>query len=485
MNLIQAMTDGNLLGPAFGHPGTWRTWRVFLRAVFGLSMSVEEAAIFTRHTGRTTPPTAQAKEAWAICGRRGGKSRIAATEAVYLACFRDYRTILAPGERGTLPIIAADRRQARNVFRYVNGLLDGCPMLARLVASRTAESVELTNNVTIEVHTASFRSIRGYTVIGAVCDEIAYWRSDDSANPDREIIAALRPAMATVPGALLVAISSPYARRGVLWDAYRRHYGQDGDVLVWQAPTRAMNPGIDERVIAEAYAQDESAAAAEYGAEFRRDIESFISREVVEACVVTGRHELPRLSETFHVGFVDPSGGSADSMTLAVCHRDPDGTAVVDCVREVRPPFSPETVVADFAAVLRSYGISMVTGDRYGGEWPRERFREYGITYNPCERAKSELYALLLPALNSRRVQLLDHARLIAQLCGLERRTAWGGRDSIDHGPGGHDDVANAVAGAVAALTHQGHGLFLIMQAEYEKLVAAGKVRPEPPWRAG
>jgi len=468
MNIIQIMTDANLFGPAFGNQVTWRAWRVFLRAVFGLPMSVEDTAIFERHTGRTRPPTAPAKEAWAICGRRGGKSRIAATEAVYLACFRDYRSILAPGERGTLPIIAADRRQARNVFRYVNGLLNGCPMLAGLVASRTAESVELTNGVTIEVHTASFRSIRGYTVIGAVCDEIAYWRSDDSANPDREILAALRPAMATVPGALLVAISSPYARRGVLWDAYRRSYGQDGDVLVWQAPTRAMNPLVPEHFIAEAYEADEASAAAEYGAEFRRDIESFIPRETVEACVVPGRFELPRRWDAYYAAFVDPSGGSADSMTLAIAHRESDGTAVLDALREVRPPFSPDAVVQDFAALLRSYSIAQVMGDRYAGEWPRERFAAHGITYQACEKPKSELYALLLPMLNSRKVALLDHPRLVSQLCALERRTAWAGRDSIDHPPGGQDDAANAVAGAVAALTLQGNGLFEWYRLRYE-----------------
>ena len=106
------------------------------------------------------------------------------------------------------------------------------------------------------------------------------WRSDDSANPDREIINALRPSMATVPGALLVGISSPYARRGLLWEQYRRHYGQDGDVLVWQADTASMNPGVPAAVIANAYAEDEAAAAAEYGAEFRRDLEAFVSREV-------------------------------------------------------------------------------------------------------------------------------------------------------------------------------------------------------------
>ena len=155
-------------------------------------------------------------------------------------------------------------------------------MLTPLVARRTREAIYLTNRVVIEVHTASFRAVRGYTLIGAICDEVAYWRAEDSANPDVEIINALRPGMATVPGALLLCISSPYARRGALWDAYRAHHGQDGDpVLVWQADTRSMNPTVDPRVIEAAYEQDEAAAAAEYGAEFRRDVETFVSREAV------------------------------------------------------------------------------------------------------------------------------------------------------------------------------------------------------------
>jgi hypothetical protein len=104
-----------------------------------------------------------------------------------------------------------------------------------------------------------------------------------------------------------------------------------------------------------------------------------------------------------------------------------------------------------------------VTGDRYGGEWPRERFREHGIAYEPAAKPKSDLYRELLPAINSRRVDLLDDARLFAQIVGLERRTARGGRDSIDHAPGAHDDLANGVAGVVAALTSSAHGYYSSM----------------------
>jgi hypothetical protein len=464
VTLLDALDDLALFGSAFPDAESWQAWRAFLAAVFGLPMTEEQAALYRRHTGRDTPPTSPAREVWAICGRRAGKSRIAALLAVFLACFRSYRDVLAPGERGTLPIIAADRRQARTVMRYIVALLDGCPMLAQMVVNRTAESIELSNRIVLEVHTASFRSVRGYTIVAAVLDEVAFWRSDDSANPDREIVNALRPAMATVPGALLIGISSPYARRGVLWDMHRRHFGHDGDVLVWQAPTGAMNPTVDERVIAEAYEADEASAAAEYGAEFRRDIETFIAREAIEACVLAGRHELAPLSNVQYVAFVDPSGGSADSMTLAIAHQEPRGeetVVVLDAVREVRPPFSPESVVRDFCELLKTYRVTSVTGDRYAGEWPRERFREHGVEYMPAEKAKSDLYAALLPLVNSRRVELLDVPRLVSQLTGLERRTAWGGRDTIDHGPGGHDDVANAVAGALVAAQGPAEPAFL------------------------
>jgi hypothetical protein len=284
-------------------------------------------------------------------------------------------------------VIAADRRQARTVFRYIAGLLDGSPLLSTLVEQRTKEGISLSNRVTIEVHTASFRAVRGYTIIGAVLDEVAFWRTEETAaDPDVEIVNALRPGMATVPSSLLVAISSPYARKGALWQAYAEHYAKDGDpILVWQADTRSMNPLVPEREIARAYEEDESAAAAEYGAQFRRDIESFVGRETVEACVIPGRAELPPSSALSYLGFVDPSGGSQDSMTLAIAHREKD-RAVLDLVRERRPPFSPEQVASEFAELLKQYRVSLVRGDRYGGEWPREQFRKAGIEYNPLRK---------------------------------------------------------------------------------------------------
>jgi hypothetical protein len=211
---------------------------------------------------------------------------------------------------------------------------------------------------------------------------------------------------------------------------------------------------VPQRVIDEATERDPAWAAAEYGAQFRSDVQSFVSREAVEACVALGVRERAPLSGLRYSGFVDPSGGSADSMTLAVGHRE-DTVVVVDAVREVKPPFSPEDVVDEFATLLKRYRIVKVTGDRYAGEWPREQFRKLGISYAPAAEPKSDLYRDLLPTINSRRIDLLDHPRLVNQLVSLERRTARGGRDSIDHAPGAHDDIANVVAGVSAMFAKQ------------------------------
>ena len=352
-------------------------------------------------------------------------------------------------------LLASDRRQARVLKQYVSGLLRSVPMLEQMIANETSEGIELDNGIVIEVHTASFRSVRGYTIVAAIPDEIAFWDTDDSANPDTEILNALRPAMATVPGALLLLISSPYARRGELWKAYKDHFGKDGDpVLVSQADTRTMNPLVPQIVIDNAYQADEASASAEYGAQFRRDVEVFVSREVVEACITPGCFELPPLPNVAYSGFADPSGGSQDSMTLAIAHWGQD-RAVLDCVREARPPFSPDTVVEEFAATLKTYGLHSVTGDRYGGLWPQERFQKHGIEYIVSDLTRSDLYRELLPLLNSRSVTLLDHQRLVTQLCSLERRTARGGKDSIDHGPHSHDDVINSAAGALVLVVRR------------------------------
>lgn len=458
ISILDAMDDPHLFGQHFRNAKDWKAWKAFLASLFGLPTTPDQLATFQQCTGRTTPPPNGSNEAHLVIGRRGGKSFILATIAVYLAAFRDWRPYLAVGERATVAVVCPDRKQSRVIMRYIRGLLTASPMLRELITGETQERIDLKQRVTIEVMTASFKSSRGYGLACVLLDESAFLPTDEfSAEPDKEIINALKPGMATFPGSMLLCASSPYARKGALWEAYQRHYGKDdSSVLVWQAPTRVMHPRIPQRIIDEAMEADPASARAEYGAQFRTDVESFVLREAVEACISPRIIERLPNPENSYYGFVDSSGGSIDDMTLAIAHYDYEkGSVIIACLRWYKPPFSPEIVVKEFARVLKSYFLSTVTGDRYAGEWPREQFSKFGITYEPSTKSKSELYTDLLPLINSARVQLLDQPKMISQLLSLERKTRSGGRDTIDHPSGGghHDDEINAVAGAAVLAT--------------------------------
>jgi hypothetical protein len=330
----------------------------------------------------------------------------------------------------------------------------------------------LTNGIDIEVRAADFRRLRGLTFVAAIADEIAFWPTDDAANADNEILEAIRPGLATTGGPLFM-ISSPYARRGELWRAFTKHYGAGGDplIMVAKGSSRDFNATLPQSVIDRAYERDAAAASAEFGAEFRKDIDSPFAIEPVTACVERGVYERVPERGVFYNGFVDPSGGSNDSFTLAIGHVDfsdwRKSITVVDAVREQRPPFSPEAVVEQFVRVLKEYRINKVIGDRYAGAWPVEQFGKFGIIYEQSAAPKSDLYRDFLPLINSGRVRLLDHQKLVNQLCGLERRVARGGHDSFDHGPNGHDDVSNAVAGVAATAKCGGYNEAL-WKAEYD-----------------
>ena len=148
------------------------------------------------------------------------------------------RPILAPGEVATIAIIAADQDQARAIFNFVDGLLKAVPLLHKMVVNANRLRITLLNRVRIEIGTASFRSTRGYTFAAVLADELAFWRSEESsANPDVEIMRAIRPGLATIPGAMLLMASSPYAKKGELYNAFRKHYGKDdAKVLVVESP---------------------------------------------------------------------------------------------------------------------------------------------------------------------------------------------------------------------------------------------------------
>jgi hypothetical protein len=446
VSMRHALGDPDLFGKVLAGP-TWDAWRVMLIAAMGEALTEDERSTFTNLTGRAVEPLHRIDELWCVIGRRGGKTRAAALLAAYLAGLVDHGDVLAPGERGLLPIMSASVWQAAKAFAFVSGVFHAVPALAEMVTNETADTISLRNGIDIECRPASYRTIRGVTAVAIIADEVAFWRSDEvSRNPDTEILNAARPALSTTGGPL-ICITSPYGKRGEVWSAYKRDFGAGGDplILVAKAPSRVMNPSLPQKVVDRAYERDATAASAEYGAEFRSDVMGFLDAAIVDSAIDRGVIVRPPLPNLRYRSGCDPSGGARDSFTLAISHDEGD-VAVLDCLIEIKPPFNPSEATAQMAAALKSYRLTRTVGDRYAAEWVVEAFKKCGIGYEHSERDRSAIYLDALPLFTSGRVRLLDNPRLASQFANLERRTSIGGRDRVDHGPGGHDDLCNASA---------------------------------------
>ncbi|HNU71790.1 MAG TPA: hypothetical protein PKL48_08785, partial [Thermodesulfobacteriota bacterium] len=293
MNIIQCLEDPKLLGQFIKTPETFTAWRTFHKASAGIpGPTREELKIYRECTGRSKWPKQAADESWMIIGTRGGKSFNTALKAAHLAVFVDY-PMLSPGEVGTVIVVAPVRRQARVIKRYLSGFFKQNPLLAPMVVSDSNEELVLNNGIEVAILSDDFRGLRNYTAVAVVIDEAAYLGGAESASPDVEILRSLRTRLLNTEGPLL-AISSPYARKGIVFDTHRRHFGKDGDpILVWKAGSGVMNPTLSRKKMDRMREEDPEGAAADLDAEFRSDLEDYVRREVVEACVIPGRYELP------------------------------------------------------------------------------------------------------------------------------------------------------------------------------------------------
>jgi hypothetical protein len=362
VSMRAALADQQLFGTIFAGE-SWAGWRVLLIAIVGEELTTDERIVFEGLTGRQREPLEPVEEFWGIIGRRSGKTRAMAVLSAYVAALCDHSDALAPGERALLPILSATVWQSGKAFQYLDGMFSGVPAFAALVTNKTSDTISLSNGVDLECRPASFRTIRGVTAIAAIADEAAFWRNEESHNPDKEILDAARPALVTTGGMLFV-ISSPYAKRGALWDAFKRDYGPAGDprILIAKAASQILNPTLPDRVIARAYERDPVAASAEYGAEFRNDISGFLDFAIVESAIDRGVMVRPPRAGTRYFSGCDPSGGARDSFTLAISHSE-NSAAILDCVVEIEPPFNPTAATAQMAEVLKSYGLVMTVGD--------------------------------------------------------------------------------------------------------------------------
>jgi hypothetical protein len=352
-------------------------------------------------------------------------------------------------------VIAGSVDQARAVFNYIRGFLEAAPALAREVAAVKRQEIELRNGVVIAVHSNSFRTVRGRTLCAAIFDETAFWRDETTATPDTEVYTAVLPSLATT-NVMLIGISTPYRKFGLLHQKHRDHFGvDDDDVLVVRGASQVFNPSLSDATIAAQRAADPTAAGAEWDAIFRTDIGAFLDDELIDRAVDAGRPlELPPADGVVYRAFIDASGGAVggDAYAIAIGHREGD-TCVIDVVRGTAGKFDPHEVTKEYAALCRDYHVGRVTGDAYGREWAAGAWRDVGFEYMRSPQPRGVIYLESLPAFTRGLVRLPDHPRLIREPRLLERHTYRSGKDDVNHPRGGHDDHANCACGVINLVT--------------------------------
>ena len=346
------------LGDSF--EGTsWDNWRTVLKAAYGMPLTDDELAFFREVAGDRDPPGKRVKELWVIGGRRGGKDSIASLIIAHAASLfngkrRQIAGLTLPalrrGERATVFCFGKDRDQARIALGYVRDYFTNIPALKRMVTRETRDGFELKNGVDIIVATNDFRGIRGRPILSAVLDEVAFYRDDTSASPNSELYGALKPGILTlIDQAMLIGISTPHKKNGLLWDKHQESFGKnDADVLVIKATSLQLNPTLPADFIEAEIAKDPDLNRAEYLCDWRVDINSFVAHDIVDAAIMKGRHVLSPFGESY-VGFIDVSGGVHDAHAIGIAFKDNDtGAAVLACAREVKSA-DTEAVVAEFA----------------------------------------------------------------------------------------------------------------------------------------
>jgi hypothetical protein len=432
-----------------------------LKSIYGLELSDAELEIYYRGTGREVYDAREQREITVLAGRRSGKTgKIGAPVGLYEA-FRDHR--IPRGERACVVLIAPTIAQAEIARDYMyNGILSS-PILSARVAKCRKNEIMLKSRITILCCACSSISLRGMAVVAAILDEVSFMRNEQtSVHCDEDVLAALRPAMITFPESKLIKITTPHAKRGVVWNEYRRR--PELNYPVWQLSTTEMNPTVSAELLEQERERSLENFKREFLAEFTDNVVSWIEPEVLDACSVQGRKELPRVNDGTYVAAVDPAFKQSD-FGLAIAHRTSGGLIVLDYVARwtgtKKAPLGFERVCREIADILRGYGINEVQGDQYAAAAIQQEFLKLGIRYREKtfnRQTRPQLFNNLKHLLLQRKIELLDQPELLQQLRALEEyKMADGG---IDIRPGhGKDDLAIVLALCAFELSQSGCAL--------------------------
>jgi Phage Terminase len=392
-----------------------------------------------------------------VGGRQSGKTSKLAAPIALFETFRDHG--LPPGQEAYVMLLAPTIAQARIALRSIRNYLRGSKILSKRIVRTTKDEIVLDHGIIIGCYASTYDGVRGRIIVAAICDEMAFWPHEEtSANPEEEVIAALRPGMITVKNPKLIKISTPYAKQGLLWAEFQRR--AELDFPVWQLPSHEMNPKISlSDLEREQRRGEEKYHLREYLAEFVDSVSGWTTPEILDPCIARGRRELPPVRDGFYLAALDPASRHND-FALAILHRSSDGKIIEDRVARrtgtKTAPLAFRAVLAEIKSILDDYGINSAVGDQFCSDVIRQDLLELGVSYEICTfgpQTRAMIFTNLKHLLVQDKIELLEDPEQLRQLRNLrEERTD---RGQIDVRPSGgmKDDLAVAIALAASELT--------------------------------
>lgn len=424
-----------------------------------------------------------------ICGRRSGKTLLSAIISIYCAISNNWKPFLKKTPFATVLIMSHSREFSDEVLEVIRTLIETSEILKRLInkdKKNTASTMNLKvpwiingtqiqySRVQIKVAAASSKTTRGVAACAVLADEICWWGSEESIKEtDAKIMAAVRPAMKQFKEyAMLLKLSSPGLKMGVMYDEYKKH--KEGTLpksyAVFKAPTWMMNSILPIQELAEEHQLNPDGFDVEYRANFADSISYFITPEYVDMAVLKKVTILTPETEGVRYSAAIDAAYKGDRFTFSVTayangrlrqymSKGWEGTR--------QKPVSAYEVAEFIRNVCKQYNIDEVAADQYSFQPLKEIFNTYGVnlkeyTFTPA--FKKKIYFNLKKLIHSQQADLLDNEIQTRELKELVVEQGQSGNIKIGHPMGGTDDFADSLAISAFLATEQvGTGIFEIV----------------------
>lgn len=437
--------------------------------------SMDEFELYQFMTGKVYDPTKlkYKNKIDLIVGRRGGKTTLAAMLAIYCAIVTNWRPYLQKTRFATVLILSHSREFSDEVLEIIRGFIQDSPVLARLInikKKNTSSTMNLSvpfmkddgsieySRVQIKVGAASSKTTRGVAACAVLCDEIAFWNLEENMKEsDAKIMKAVRPATKQFGRkALIVKLSSPGIKQGVLYNEYLKWMDDDlpDSYVVFKAPSWVWNTILPKEEFIEEWELDEDGFDTEYRANFVDSLSNFILPEFVDAAVVKGIKFVPPEDSKSPVTYraaID-AAFKGDTFTFSVTGHFENRIkqyVLFGWEGSKKNPVQAKEVAKYVRQICKMFGLNEVAADQYSFQPLREIFEQYGVAlvehpFTPV--FKKKIYFNLKRLIHSQQIDLLDHPKMVQEIKELVVEQTHTGQIRIGHPAGGSDDYSDATA---------------------------------------